>query len=104
MNATRLSWVMGEPRNAGRKRRGLIRRRSRAGSDHFQIDGLGTLRVGLCVKRNTLALRQSAHAGGLDAGGVHKHILAAAFGGHKAKALIRIEEFHCSDCHGHSDT
>jgi hypothetical protein len=45
----------------------------------------------------------ACHAGGLDGGGVNKDILAAAFRRHKAKALTRIEEFHCSNCHCYSN-
>src|SRR5664279_5293612 len=70
--------------------------RSRAYSDDLKIDGLGAFGVRLRIERDALTFRQAAHTGGLDGGGVHKDILAAAFRRHKAKALIRIEEFHCS--------
>jgi hypothetical protein len=67
--------------------------------DGLEIDGLGALGVRLHIERDLLAFGQSAHAGRFDGGGVHEHILVAAFRRDEAKALGGVEEFDGADSH-----
>jgi hypothetical protein len=51
------------------------------------------------VERDLLAFAQAAHAGRFNSGGVHEHVLAAAFRRDEAKAFGGVEELDGSDSH-----
>src|SRR5581483_9571245 len=49
--------------------------------------------------RDALALVDRAHAGALDGGDVHEHVLGAVGRGDEAEALLGVEELHGTCCH-----
>src|SRR4051812_34919177 len=74
------------------------RRRSRV----LQVDrgGLAGALVGLKLVGNLLALAQTAHAGPLERGRVHEHVLAAVIRLNEAVALGFVVPLHRSGTHG----
>src|SRR5690348_6996223 len=83
-------------RPAGFSPAGLIRKPNGPSLDGLEVRGLGAARVRHDVEGDLLAFRQRAHASGFNGGGVHEHVLAAAFRRDKAKALGGIEKLHGS--------
>src|ERR1700679_3427948 len=67
--------------------------------DGLEVRGLGATGIRHHVERDLLAFIQGAHAGGFHGGGVHKHVLAAAFRRDEAEALGGIEKLHGSNRH-----
>jgi hypothetical protein len=59
----------------------------------------GAARIRLDVEGYLLAFVQRAHSRRFNSGGVHEHVLAAAFGRNEAVSFRRIEKLDRSHCH-----
>jgi len=64
--------------------------------------GLSGPTVGDRFKLDFLTFPEGAQIGALDSADMDENILASVFGLNKAEALLRIEEFNCSNRHDYN--